>query len=192
MTISIRRAAATAVAATLLGITAIGLAQAAGPAGAPASAPIDAVQAAGPATTTAAAAGGADLTLAGDIDTILAADQAAPAAAAVGGRGPAAGPLRRLAAARRVVHATVVLDLKTGLTTIQVDHGTISSVGATSLTVAETGGGKPGVTLGSDTRVRRNGAKAAIGDLKVGDEVFVLSKVEADGTVAYLVVVPKG
>ena len=75
--------------------------------------------------------------------------------------------------------------------TIQVDHGTISAIGATSLTIAETGGGKPSVTLESATRVRRNGAKAAIADLKVGDEVFVLSKVESDGTVAYLVVVPK-
>jgi hypothetical protein len=192
MTFSIRRVAATAAAVALLGMAAFGLAQAAGPAATPAGGSLAAPGAAAPAVTTDTSAAGADLALAADIDAILAADQAAPAPTVTGTRGLAAGPLRRLAAARRVVHATVVLDLpKTGLTTIQIDHGTISAVGATSLTIAETGGGKPSVTLESETRVRRNGAKAAIADLKVGDEVFVLSKVEADGTVAYLVVVPK-
>ena len=41
----------------------------------------------------------------------------------------------------------------------------------------------------------RNGldvaAKAAVADLKTADEVFVMSKVEAGGTTAYLVVVPR-
>jgi hypothetical protein len=46
------------------------------------------------------------------------------------------------------------------------------------------------VVLGDETRVRKHAAKAAIGDLKVGDEVFVMSKVQAGGTDAYLVVVP--
>ena len=77
-----------------------------------------------------------------------------------------------------------------GLTTIQLDHGTISAVSATSLTVKEAGDATASVTLGDQTRVRRNAAKAAVADLKVGDEVFVMSKVEAGGTVAYLVVVP--
>jgi hypothetical protein len=194
MTISIRRLAATAAAVALLGMIAFGLAQAAGPRTTPAGAPFGAPRAAAPALATDATttATGAELSLAGDLDAILAADQAAPVSTVAGARGPAAGPLRRLAAARQLVHATVVLDLpKTGLTTVQIDHGTISAVGATSLTIAETGGGKPSVTLESETRVRRNGAKAAIADLKVGDEVFVLSKVETGGTVAYLVVVPK-
>ena len=196
MTISIRRTAATAAAVALLGMVAFGLAQAAGPAATPAGAPLGAPLAAAPAVpadgSAPPAASGSDVSLAGDIDAILAADQAAPTSTVAGARGLAAGPLRRLAAARRLVHATVVLDLpKTGLTTVQIDHGTIFAVGATSLTIAETGGGKPSVTLESETRVRRNGAKAVIADLKVGDEVFVLSKVETDGTVAYLVVVPK-
>jgi len=86
----------------------------------------------------------------------------------------------------------VVVDLpKTDLTTIQVDHGTISVVGSTSLTIAEKGSTTATVSLGKDTRVRRNGTKAAVGDLKTGDEVFVMSKVESGGTVAYLVIVAK-
>ena len=47
------------------------------------------------------------------------------------------------------------------------------------------------VTLSDETRVRRNGERAAIADLKTGDEVFVMSKVESGGTTAYLVLVPK-
>ena len=121
MTISIRRVATTATAVALLGMVAFGLAQAATPAGTQVGAPLGALQAAAPAVTTDAttSAGGADLSLAGDIDAILAADRAAPASTVAGARGLAAGPLRRLAAARRLVHATVVLDLpKTGLTTV--------------------------------------------------------------------------
>jgi hypothetical protein len=47
------------------------------------------------------------------------------------------------------------------------------------------------VALGSESHVRRNGEKVTIADLKKADEVFVLSKVEAGGTTAYLVVVPR-
>jgi hypothetical protein len=141
-----------------------------------------------------------DASLAAGLDALLAADQtAAPAPAASTAPTPARARinaavrgLRRLAAAQHLVHATVVADLPKlgGLTTIQIDHGTISSVSATSLSVAETGGTTATVRLGDETRVRRNAAKATAGDLKTGDEVFVMSRVESDGTVAYLVVVP--
>ncbi|MEA2549326.1 MAG: hypothetical protein QOE42_1924, partial [Chloroflexota bacterium] len=93
---------------------------------------------------------------------------------------------------RHLVHGTVVVDLdKVGLTTIQLDHGTITAVSASSLTISETGGGTVTTALGSDTRVRRDGAKAAVTDLKAADEIFVMSKVEPGGSTAYLVVVPK-
>jgi hypothetical protein len=181
MTISLRQAVVAVTAVALLGLAAIGPGHAASSTAAPIAAPL----VAGSPTVSG------ELSLAGDIDAILAADQVSPGPAAARDK-ILAGPLRRLAAAHRFVHATVVLDLpKTGLTTIQVDHGTISAAGATSLTIAEAGGGSATVTLASETRVRRNGDKAAIADLKVGDEVFTLSKVESGGTVAYLVVVPK-
>jgi hypothetical protein len=128
------------------------------------------------------------------IDALLAADQTTAAPAAGAGRvNKAVAGLRRLAAARKLVHATVVVDLPKlgGLTTIQLDHGKISAVSATSLSVAETGGTTATVKLGAETRVRKNASKAAVADLKAGDEVFVMSKVGADGTEAYLVVVPK-
>jgi len=191
MTISMRRAGLTAGGVLLLGLAAMGLVQAASSAGGPATPVGNVPIAAAPATTTdTAATGGSDASIASELDAILAADQTAAGPAAA--RTDAAGVLRRLRVGRRIVHGTIVVDLpKTGLTTIQVDHGTISAVGATSLTIAEKGSTTATVSLGKDTRVRRNGTKAAVGDLKTGDEVFVMSKVESGGTVAYLVIVPK-
>jgi hypothetical protein len=140
-----------------------------------------------PAVTT----GAADPALATDLDAILAADQTLAPAAADGRRSPLAGP-RRLAVLRHLVHGTVVVDLPKlgGLTTVQLDHGTVSALATTSLTIAEQGSPSVTVKLGAETRVRKDGKRVAIGDLATGDEVFVLSKVETDGTVAYLVVVP--
>jgi hypothetical protein len=184
MTFLLRRSLVIAGAAILIAVATIGIVRATS-VPAPSAAPLAAVPAAGDPAVAAAL----DPELADGLDAILAADQTNAAPSAAGPRGQ----LRRLAAWRRLVHATVVVDLKRGgLTTIQLDHGTISAVGATTLTISETGGGSVTVALGDESRVRRNGGKAAIADLKKADEVFVLSKVEAGGTTAYLVVVPKG
>jgi len=192
MTISIRRTVLTAGAVVLLGLAAIGLVQAASSVGGQPAAPLAGVPAAAaPATTTAVARDAIETALAGELDAILAAGQTAARQPAVA-RDNAAPGLRRLRLGRHLVHATVVLDLpEKGLTTIQVDHGTISATSATSLTVAEAGSMSATVTLSDETRVRRNGERAAIADLKTGDEVFVMSKVESGGTTAYLVLVPK-
>ncbi len=186
MTSTLRRIAVTTAAILLLGLAAVGLVEAGVAIGA------DGVRA-NPAPLGAASAGSSDPAFAGEIDALLAADQNAAPNPAAGGRAKVAvAGLRRLAAARHLVHATVVVDLPRlgGLTTVQLDHGTISAVSATSLTIKEAGNTSATVALGDETRVRKHAAKAAIGDLKVGDEVFVMSKVEAGGTDAYLVVVP--
>ncbi len=201
MTLTIRRILMTAAAAALLGLCAFGLVQAglamAGGSGSPASP----VGLGNPATSTTgvptgAAAGAIDTagggSLAADLDAVLAADQTT-AAATAGRANAGAAALRRLAIWRHLVHGTVVVDLPKlgGLMTVQLDHGTISAVSGVSVTIAETGGGSITVGLGGETRVRKDAAKAAIGDLKTGDEAFVLSKVEPGGTSAYLVVVPR-
>jgi hypothetical protein len=192
MTILLRRTIVAAGIALLLAGAAFAIARPAATTDAP---PLEGAAAAvePPAAATAAtAAAGADVAtdpeFALELDAILAADATATKA----DRGVARGKLRRLAAWNRLVHATVVVDRKEGgLTTVQLDHGTISAVTATSLTITETGGGAVTVRLGDETRVRRDGAKAAIGALKAGDGVFAMSKVEAGGTTAYLVVVPR-
>jgi hypothetical protein len=185
MTSTFRRIAVTTAAILLLGLAAVGLVEAGIAIGAGAGR-------AEPAPLGAATAGSSDPAFAGEIDALLAADQsAAPNPAAAGRAKIAVAGLRRLAVARHLVHATVVVDLPRlgGLTTIQLDHGTISAVSPTALTIKEAGDTSATVVL-DETRVRKHAVKAGIGDLKVGDEVFVMSKVEGGGTDAYLVVVP--
>jgi hypothetical protein len=195
MTLSFRRILATTGAAILLSVAAIGVVRAIAPAS-PTS-PSPAVVSDGGAGGTAvgvppaAAIATVDDPVAAELDALLAADQTAAAPSTSAGV-IARGRIRRLAASRHLVHATVVVNLaKGGLTTIQLDHGTISAVGASTLTISEAGGGSVTVDLGPKTRVRRNAAKASIADLKTADEVFVMSKAESGGTTAYLVVVPK-
>ena len=146
----------------------------------------------GSGSAAAAGAAAAGDTVAGDLDALLAADQSAATPARPANPNKAIAGLRRLAAGDRLVHGTVLVDLPAlgGLTTIQIDHGTIKSVSPTSLSVSETGGTTATVSLGDETRVRKHAARAKIGDLAVGDEVFVMSKVAGGATEAYLVVVP--
>lgn len=183
MTISLRRAFVATLVVAALSAAAIGAAAAA-------PATRDA-----PALGTAAAAGSgaapADSgAVAGEIDAVLAAERGtAPDGQFRAGRGE----LRRLAAWRRLVHATIVVDLpEKGLTTVQLDRGTVSAVSADSLSIAEAGDTSVTVALGEETRVRKNGEKATVADLKVGDIVFVMSLVEGSASEAYLVVVPRG
>lgn len=168
-----RRVAIVAGSALLVALAGVGIAQAQ-PSGPTPAAP-----------TVAAAPSDPDIAA---IDAVLAAEQVAPDATGRLG----AERLRRLAVWKHLVHGTVVVDLpKAGLITIQLDHGTISAVNATSLTIAEAGGSSVTVSLSDESRVRRDGAKAAIADLRTGDVVVVMSKVESGGTTAYLVVVPR-
>src|SRR6476469_150789 len=136
MTLSLRRILATAGIAILLTVAAIGVVRATPPAAStsPGSAALST-----PAVAPTGAASGLDDQVAGELDAILAADQSAATQPAPAGR-IARGQLRRLAAWRHLVPATVVVDLdKVGLTTIQLAHGTISAVSAASLTISETG-----------------------------------------------------
>ena len=185
MTLLLRRGLTLAVVAAVLSLAVIGIVRATSPAG---SGSLPA------AAATAAPTDGAEDALAAGLDAVLAADEASPSAATgPGDRVALRGQLRRLAAWQRLVHATVVVDLPNrGLTTVQLDHGTVAAVSATALTIKESGGASVALTLGDETRVRRAGAKGAIADLKIGDDVFAMSRVEAGGTAAYLVVVPKG
>ena len=108
---------------------------------------------------------------------------ATPAAAAVADQAPLGrdrrpGPLF----GRHVVHAVVTIDHPDdGLITVQFDHGTVASVGSGTLSIAEAGGTTVTVTTNDETRVRRHGEKATLGDLETGDEVYVVSRLPSGG-----------
>lgn len=91
---------------------------------------------------------------------------------------------------RNVVHAVVTVDTKDGLRTFQVDHGTVDTVGSGTLTVAEQGGAKVTVSTNADTKVTRDRKKAALTDLKNGDQVWIVSRVEGSTATARRVFAP--
>jgi len=124
--------------------------------------------------------------------SVAAAPGSSPAASDATGNHPG---LRKLLArlgrvgegAHAFVNGTLhFIDKSGNLITIQLDHGTIASIGNGTLTISEAGGTQ--VTVSTDTTtVVRLGGGAGIGklsDLKVGDQVFVQSRVDGGTTLA--------
>jgi hypothetical protein len=97
----------------------------------------------------------------------------------------------RVAAVRgHLVHGSLtVLDRDGKLVTYQLDHGTVSAVGGSSLTIGEAGGSSVTVSTSTVTRIRKAARSATQVDLKVGDEVLVRSTVAGGSTTATLVIV---
>lgn len=68
--------------------------------------------------------------------------------------------------------------------TVRTDRGVLEAIDGKTLTIAEQDGTKVKVTAGDDTRVRRDGEQASLGDLKVGDHVLAMRHKEGDGEFA--------
>ncbi len=119
-----------------------------------------------------------------------------PAAAAPTDPGQRALPAwaRRIGGWRALVHADVTLDRpKQGLVTFDLDHGTVQSVGGSSLTILEAGGQTVTLATDAQTKVRRDGEPAKLSDLRAGDDAYVISRVPAGGgtPLAARIVVPR-
>jgi hypothetical protein len=100
--------------------------------------------------------------------------------------------LRQFARWKQLVHATVTVNRPgAGIQMFNLDHGTITTLTAGSMTVAEAGGASVTLTTDTTTRVRKDGKKATLADLRSGNEVVVVSLVGGTGTSrAILVVIP--
>lgn len=97
---------------------------------------------------------------------------------------------RLLAAGRHLVHADVTVTGKDGeLINLQFDHGTVQSIGGGKLTIAEAGGGTETVSTDDATIVRAGREKGTLGDVKVGAEVFVQSRIDGATTLAKRILV---
>lgn len=102
--------------------------------------------------------------------------------------------LRLLKAGRRLVHGEVTVTDRDGkLVTLQFDHGTVQSIGGGSLTILEAGGGTVTVSTSDVTKVHLGREAGDLGDVKVGAEIFVQSRIDGGTTLAkrILVVIPK-
>ena len=135
---------------------------------------------------------------------LVAASSNAPAAPAGAiANGPGASPasrgdasrhpgLRRLLgrvgpAARHFVNGTLnYVDKDGNLVTVQLDHGTIASIGSGSITISEQGGHTVTVSTDANTVVRLGGGAGVgkLSDLKAGDEIFVQSRVDGGSALA--------
>jgi hypothetical protein len=194
MTIASRSLSLAGGAALLVGVLGAGIAVGAG-------------ASAGSAATISTAAPGAAAASAATDPTADAVDAALAAFHQAGTTGPAglAAPgataqpatrlgqrLRQFARWKQLVHATVTVNRPgAGIQAFNLDHGAITALTAGSLTVAEAGGSTVTLTTDTTTRVRKDGKKATLGDLRSGNEVVVVSLVGGTGTPrANLVVVP--
>jgi len=74
--------------------------------------------------------------------------------------------------------------------TFAVDHGTISAIGGGTISVKEKDGRTVTLKTTDETRVRKDREPATLTDLKVGDEVVVMSRLESGSFVAYRIGVP--
>jgi hypothetical protein len=97
----------------------------------------------------------------------------------------------RLGIGKHLVHVTATFTDKDGkLVTIQIDHGTVQSIGNGSLTIAEAGGTTVTVSTDTDTKVWVGRDAAKLGDLKTGDTVFVQSRVDGSTLAKRILEVP--
>jgi len=91
----------------------------------------------------------------------------------------------RLALGRHLVHVTATVTDKDGnLITIQLDHGTVQSIGGGSLAISEAGGTTVTVSTDDATVLRVGREKRSLADLAVGDEIFVQSRIDGGTTLA--------
>jgi hypothetical protein len=98
---------------------------------------------------------------------------------------------RLLRAGRHLVHAEVtVTDRDGNLVHLQFDHGTVQSIGGGSLTIAEAGGGTVTVKTSDDTIVRIGRTRGDLGDVTVGAEVVVQSRVDGGVIARRILVIP--
>ena len=89
----------------------------------------------------------------------------------------------------RIVHGDLTLNTRKGIVTAKVDGGKVTAVDANArtLTIKRADGQTVSFTAADGTRVRKNGEKAAFGDIKVGDLVQVIQLDRGDGFVVALI-----
>lgn len=109
----------------------------------------------------------------------------------LGSRGPDGWrAARTLRFGRHLVHAEVtVTDRDGNLVNLQLDHGTVQSIGDGRLVIAEAGGATETVLLDDATIVRLGRDKGDVGDVTVGAEVFVQSRIDGSTVLAKRILV---
>ncbi|MGN6332466.1 MAG: hypothetical protein ACTHOD_12560 [Motilibacteraceae bacterium] len=140
------------------------------------------------ATSGAASGAGAGGAAGGSAAVQQVADSTTPPSGAPQGdhhRPPMRDRALRLGAA--VEHGELVVRAKDGVRTVTVQHGKVIKKADGSLTVESEDGTRWSYVLDDKTHVRKDGEKAAVGDLAKDDEVRVFAVKEGDTLLARLV-----
>jgi len=106
-----------------------------------------------------------------------------------------AGKLKRLLRlGRHLVHAEITVTDKDGnLVNLQLDHGTVQSIGGGILVISEAGGGTETVSTADTTKVWVGRERGDLADITAGAEVFVQSRVDGGTVLAKrIIVIPVG
>jgi len=97
----------------------------------------------------------------------------------------------RLGRANHLVHVVGTFTDKDGnLVTLQLDHGTVQSIGAGTLVIAEAGGSTVTVSTDDQTKVFLGRNDGALTDVKAGQTVFVQSRIDGSTVAKRILVVP--
>ena len=96
---------------------------------------------------------------------------------------------QRLGRFGRIVHADATLNTRQGLADAKIDGGTVTAVDAKALilTIKRADGQSVSFTATDNTRVRKNGEKAAFSDIATGDLVQVVQIDRGSGFVVALI-----
>jgi hypothetical protein len=100
--------------------------------------------------------------------------QPSPGASAGQGRKAGNGALGRRALLNRLEHGQLTVRTRGGDRTLDVQHGAVTAVSPTSITVKSQDGYSHSYAVNKGTRVRSGKARGSIGDVHSGDQVFVV------------------
>ena len=111
--------------------------------------------------------------------------------AAKAGHGAKAGAHARRALMKRALHGEVTVGGKKGTRVLDFQRGSVQSVSSNGITVKSTDGFSATYVVNAETKVRKDGAAAKIGDIKNGDTVRVVALKTGSTDTARVVAEPK-
>lgn len=81
----------------------------------------------------------------------------------------------------RLVHSEAIVQAKEGFATHITDHGKVTSIKASTITIERADGKSVSATTSDQTRICRDGKAAKLSDLKAGDQAGVI-QIQKDST----------
>ena len=137
------------------------------------------------------AAVGVGVSYADNPSTSPAPPSASPSTSSPGTHADKAGAHAKRALLKRALHGELTVGGKEKTRVIDFQRGTVQKVAGTAITLKSTDGFTATYVVTTETKVRKAGEPAKIGDIKAGDKVRVVALKQGDTSTARLVAEPK-